>query len=833
MSDMIRKNLSDDEAVAQPIWPLYVLALSVIIALASGILAVLNATTLGWPAFLLLAGVASISLMTMFVLVFGRPDDRSSNFGRADVSETVMAAFDQLTEPSLITQNGKPIYANQAYHDLAARLEAKGLSQSPPTVDRLFGTRIKSASAVIFRLHHRRREGERAEEYIESKDAAGNLIRYRVRVNGTKDGLVWQVKDMSASGQQAIDSLIEAPVGLFSVTPDGNILAINSVLRRWIGIGPSETIENMSDFVENPLSLLQSPQTHGRIVRNDTRLITQKGIVTPAVMTGVWQELEGGGAFASVAIYGHSGTTAIARQANLPGDPHIERPGAMAPQASHVSGDVNAAAPFAVARLDSLDLRKAIIMEANSALVGMSSGHAQAGDKFAALFAAGIETDAFLASDKPNRTLPYDAVLAGDAKCPVNVYVTEDDIGCVVYIVDVSARKDLENQLFQSQKMQAIGQFAGGVAHDFNNLLTAIRLNTDELLGRHPVGDPSYGELLNINTTVTRAAALVKKLLQFSRKQTQRTQVLGVTDTLSDLYMLLKQVLNERVTLEMVHGRDLPSIRVDESQIETALINLCVNARDAMEDQGKGSITISTHIADGSEIKNKGLENVKDGKFVRIDVTDTGTGMDAKTQDKIFEPFFTTKDVGKGTGLGLATVYGIVQQSSGFLTVESQLGKGTTFHIYLPATEELPDSHSPSKIKSKAASKKPSDLAGQGTILFVEDEDNVREIAAKTLRKRGYKVIEACDGEEAYEILEAGEHSFDLMVSDVVMPGMDGPTLLKKGRPLLGDARIVFISGYAQEEFSDILSEEKDITFLPKPFTLLQLAQRVKTELGG
>jgi len=689
----------------------------------------------------------------------------------------------------------------------------------------LFGTNVKSASAVIFRLHHTRHEGERAEEYIESLDAKGDLVRYRVRVSGTRDGLLWQIKDMSATGQEAIDALIQAPVGLFSVTPEGKILAINSVLRRWIGLAPTDTIEAMSEFIENPDSLLGSPQTKGRIVRNDTRLITQKGIVTPAVMTGTWTELESGEIFASVALYGHSGTTAMPRMPLLPEDK-------AALSDAKISGDIHSSAPFGIVRLDSLDLSKAVILEANSALVGMSSGHAQAGDRFAALFAQDEETQALLSAQNPDRAAPYEAVLAGDNASPVNVYVTQDEIGGVVYLVDVSARKDLENQLFQSQKMQAIGQFAGGVAHDFNNLLTAIRLNTDELLGRHPVGDPSYGELRNINTTVTRAAALVKKLLQFSRKQTQRTQVLGVTDTLSDLYMLLKQVLNERVSLDMVHGRDLPAVRVDESQLETALINLCVNARDAMEDQGGGAITITTQTVSAQEIRDKGHEGVNDGEFVRIDVTDTGTGMDAQTQEKIFEPFFTTKEVGKGTGLGLATVYGIVQQNSGYLTVDSALGEGTTFHIYLPASDEIPDAEAPAVVKAKTAPTKPSDLAGEGVILFVEDEDNVREIAAKTLRKRGYTVIEACDGEEAYEILEEGEHKFDLMVSDVVMPGMDGPTLLKKGRHMLGDARIVFISGYAQEEFSDILSEEKDITFLPKPFTLLQLAQRVKTELG-
>ena len=825
MPETIRPMLDDQSAPQPPsrVW----LWVSVVVALAAGITAAWNASALGWPAFLLLAGIAAIALMAIFALVIGGGLGGTQE-NEAPLSQVVMSAFDQLTEPTMITQDGKPIYANAAYFELAERMGAQGLSQSPPSVDRVFGTKVKSASAIIFRLHHTRHSGERAEEYVETMDAGGNLIRFRVRVSGTDDGLVWQVKDMSATGQEAVDALIQAPVGLFSVTPDGKVLAMNSVMRRWIGLSETDKAEKMSEFIENPESLLGSPQTPGRIVRNDARLITQKGIVTPAVMTGTWQELESGKIFASVAVYGHSGTQAVSRSvaANDVDDAVSKVSGAK------VSGNTDGAAPFGVARLDSLDLQKAVILEANAALVGMSSGHIQSGDRFASLFAPGDETRALLEAGVADLGTPFDVILAGDDAVPVNVYISEDEIGCVAYMIDTSARKDLENRLFQSQKMQAIGQFAGGVAHDFNNLLTVIRLNADELLGRHPVGDPSYGELLKINTTVKRAAALVKKLLQFSRKETQRTQVLGVTDTLSDLTTMLKQVLTDRIKLDVVHGRDLPAIMVDESQLETAMMNLIVNARDAMEEQGGGEITISTAAVTAEEVRARGADKVTADRYVKIAVTDTGTGMDQATQDKIFEPFFTTKDVGKGTGLGLATVYGIMQQSGGLLAVDSELGRGTTFYLYLPATDEIPDSQTPAAQKAKAAPPKPSDLAGQGTILFVEDETDVRDIAAKTLRKRGYTVIEAEDGEEAYEILEEGEYSFDLMVSDVVMPGMDGPTLLKKGRHLLGDARIVFISGYAQEEFSDVLSEEKDITFLPKPFTLLQLAQRVKQELS-
>ena len=354
-----------------------------------------------------------------------------------------------------------------------------------------------------------------------------------------------------------------------------------------------------------------------------------------------------------------------------------------------------------------------------------------------------------------------------------------------------------------------------------------MRLNTDDLLGRHPVGDPSYLELQGINSNVMRAASLVKKLLAFSREQTLEPEVLSVSEILSDLSVTLRQTLSERVKLDMSHGRDLPLINMDKSQLETVLINLCVNARDAMvEGPGQGgTLTIRSSRIDAGDLP---LDAPHNNEAVLIEVTDTGTGMSADTMEKIFEPFFTTKPQGKGTGLGLATVYGIVQQSGGHLDVDSTLGQGTTFRLVMPAAD--PAAIATDAPKS-AAPRAPSNLSGQGTILFVEDEESVRTIAAKTLRKRGYKVIEAGDGEEAYEWLEGGE-TVDLMISDVVMPGMDGPTLLKKGRGLLGDARIVFISGYAKEEFSDLLREEPDVTFLPKPFSLAQLAAKVKSEIG-
>ena len=801
------------------------------LSLIASIAAVWQGSSLGWPAFILLFG---ISIVTMFGVISilsnrksGGSDSELSGFG----SEALKASFYALREPALIMQNAKPLYSNKAYLKLAESLGTIDLEGDAPSVDRLFSKKEKTASAALFRLHHTNAENEVSNETIRVLDSDGEYRVFSVSVTALSDGQLWQIEETEDKQGHANSLFAEAPVGLFSVKPDGTIIEMNNVLRAWLGVVSGSTPKHIKDFIESPSSLLDSPKTVGRIVRSDTRLITSKDVVSPSVMTGVWREMESGDVFASVALYGHSGL-GMRTQAQVAPEPSLEKSNLSSITSTETELDVLSEAPFGVLQLDSTDLDVAKISSANSGFKAMLDGDDVDDRLFSSVFEDNDETQFFLSSGLQVQDVQADLVLTGKAGRPVNVYFsspTED--GCIAYIVDVTARKELEHQLVQSQKMQAIGQLAGGVAHDFNNLLTAIRLNTDDLLGRHPVGDPSYPELQKINQTVSRAAGLVRKLLAFSRKQTLRAQTLDVTETLSDLSMLLKQVMVERVGLEVKHGRGLPAIQADKGQLETVLMNLCVNARDAMvEKGGGGTIHLKSSKPTDTDYEKDNIPTRADGAYVLISVTDTGTGMDAETQEKIFEPFFTTKEQGKGTGLGLATVYGIVEQSGGHLRVDSKLGVGTTFKIYIPTATEKEQAVQP--IKKKPTIVKPSDLAGQGLILFVEDEDAVRSIAAKTLRKRGYTVIEAGDGEEAYEILEEAKEPFDLMISDVVMPGMDGPTLLKKGRQLLGDAQIVFISGYAEEEFSDLLAEEPDVTFLPKPFTLTQLAEKVKTVIG-
>jgi two-component system, cell cycle sensor histidine kinase and response regulator CckA len=315
-----------------------------------------------------------------------------------------------------------------------------------------------------------------------------------------------------------------------------------------------------------------------------------------------------------------------------------------------------------------------------------------------------------------------------------------------------------------------------------------------------------------------------------------RPQVLDLGESLSDIQNLLKRLIGEKVKLEVLHGRDLWPIKADLSQFEQVIVNLVVNARDAMPEGGKLTVrTANVTSEDAAELSYKGMPAAD---YVRIDITDTGTGIPADIVDKIFEPFFSTKEVGKGTGLGLSTVYGIVKQTGGFIYVDSEAGKGTSFHIFLPRHHPEQDVQ-PEAATANGVAKEPStevkprgDLTGQGTILLVEDEEGLRSLNARGLRSRGYSVIEASNGIEAMEALEQKNGAVDLVVSDVVMPEMDGPTLLKTMRDRNPDLKIIFVSGYAEDAFEKSLPENQQFAFLPKPFTLSQLIAAVKETMA-
>jgi two-component system, cell cycle sensor histidine kinase and response regulator CckA len=507
-----------------------------------------------------------------------------------------------------------------------------------------------------------------------------------------------------------------------------------------------------------------------------------------------------------------------------PAAPEAPAP-AEAPPAAPVRGDIFHHAPMGVAFVD----EKGLLLQANPI--------------FARFFHLTGETllgrDTAGLVDNPDRArlreLIAAAVKGDSALQPLEVRLGERMAelsagpmpgGAVLYLSDVSEQKALEIKFAQSQKLQAVGQLAGGVAHDFNNLLTVIIGNCEFLLMRHPAGDPSFKEINEIHQNALRAATLVGQLLAFSRKQTMQPKMLALADVVSELAQMLRRLLREGIELKLENGPDLWPVHADEAQISNAVINLVVNARDALS--GDGTITISTVNDVVAQPAALGTAIMPAGDYVRIQVSDTGSGIAPENLSKIFDPFFTTKPVGQGTGLGLATVYGIVKQSGGFITVESEEGRGTSFKIYLPRYRV--DLTAP---VAEVVPAQPRDVTGQDTILLVEDEEAVRSFAARALRMRGYHVLEASGGEEALEIVKSGGQEIHLLVTDVVMPNMDGPTLVRHVKTLKPDLAVIFMSGYAEEAFRRNDEDASGLHFLPKPFGLKQLAAKVKEVLSG
>ncbi len=433
-----------------------------------------------------------------------------------------------------------------------------------------------------------------------------------------------------------------------------------------------------------------------------------------------------------------------------------------------------------------------------------------------ALFAAALAGDA--------RPAPTEIRVAGQHERMGELFACRQDEGQVtLYLIDISQQKALELRFAQSQKMEAVGQLAGGVAHDFNNHLTVIIGSSELLMMRHSAGDPSFNEINEIHQNALRAAALVSQLLAFSRKQTLQPKLLSLRDVLGEVAVMLRRLLREGIELKLEHGAELWSVHADETQISNAIINLVVNARDAMPKGG--TVTIRTCNETVTKAVAMGTGVMPIGEYVRIDVADTGTGITPEHLGKIFDPFFTTKPTGQGTGLGLATVYGIVKQTGGFISVTSELGKGTCFRIFLPRFTGEAQAPAP-------AAAVPADVTGADTILLVEDEDAVRSFAARALRMRGYEVLEAMGGEEALEIVRKRAGVIHLLITDVVMPNMDGPTLVRTVKRLKPDIRVIFMSGYAEEAFRRNEENAANLHFLPKPFGLKQLAAKVKEVLS-
>lgn len=421
-----------------------------------------------------------------------------------------------------------------------------------------------------------------------------------------------------------------------------------------------------------------------------------------------------------------------------------------------------------------------------------------------------------------------------DAQKYVQVTLSPDPTerpGLIAVLNDASALKTLEAQFVQSQKMQAIGQLAGGVAHDFNNLLTAIRGHCDLLMLRHDKGDPDYADLDQIGQNSNRAAALVGQLLAFSRKQNLKLEMLDLRETLADLTHLLNRLVGERVGLTISNDSALRPIRADKRQLEQVIMNLVVNARDAMPNGGEIYVRSDNLQLDNPLSRDRVA--LPKGGYVRIQVRDEGHGISPDLMDKIFEPFFTTKRTGEGTGLGLSTAYGIVKQMGGYIFCDSEPGAGTCFSIYFPAHPHAaltpPPQYraAPEPIRDDL----PSDR--RATVLLVEDEAPVRAFAVRALRLKGFEVHEADSAEAALKLLADDRLRVDVFVTDVVMPGMDGPSWVRTALVDRPQTRVIFMSGYTDDIFAEGRPPVPNSAFLSKPFTLTELTQAVQAQLDG
>jgi two-component system, cell cycle sensor histidine kinase and response regulator CckA len=624
------------------------------------------------------------------------------------------------------------------------------------------------------------------------------------------------------------DFLDHAPIGFYSVDGAGHFLFVNAAFADWLGSSPAALIAHgakLDDFLaapppagappHAPFADAGKPNQHGpeQHGRGEVTLKGRQGRIIHALIT---QSVVRSGA----GLRTHSMIRDLAPEQDWQ-------------QALHQSRErferFFANAPVGIALLD----RDGKFTEANASLgtlLGVDPA-ALIGKTLVGFLAESERATVAekLAALSPEGALPATVALrlAGNKSASL-VMSRDSEGGLILHFIDTTDQTKIEAQFTQSQKMQAVGQLAGGVAHDFNNLLTAMIGFCDLLLQQHGPGDRSFPDIMQIKQNANRAANLVRQLLAFSRQQTLQPRVLNVTDALADLSHLLRRLIGENIELNVVHGRDLGLVKVDQGQLEQVIINLAVNARDAMAKGG--TLTIKTeNVALQTPIR-RGDEVMPPGHYVVIEVADTGTGIPKEILDRIFEPFFSTKEVGAGTGLGLSTVYGIVKQTGGFVLVDSEVGQGATFSIYLPR-------HEGEGVVGTAVARGPGDeaglpkdLTGAGTVLLVEDEDPVRLFSARALKNKGYDVIEAESAERALEILHDTACKVDLVITDVVMPKMDGPTLIKQVRELYPDRalKVIFISGYAEDNFRQRLGDDVDIHFLPKPFSLKQLAGKVK-----
>ena len=806
-----------------------------------------------------LAVLATIGVFGLFAFASGILQLSSARPAQPLTKSVVDDAFDGVV---VTDHEGRVIYANSAYLDLIGSAD----TQDARPVERVFISDA-DASEAIYRLLKAAREGERSQEEVRIAGAEGRPARWlRMKVRPLKPGkgaaglTVWSLSDVTRDRelqenffqvmQRAIDYLDHAPIGFFSADLRGDVVYLNATLANWlgqdlaqVGSGGLKLADLLSGDGAALLTTLRGTPGEVKTEIHDLDLKTRSGGTLPVRLLHRF-------AFGSDGSPGASRTAVLNRARDDGTDPQRAAEVRFMRFFHHT--------PMAIATID----RDGGIVRTNALFArlfqGMLGGNSK--DRSIRAIVSGrdwpeLEAAIGQAAQGKGDIAPVDAMLAGEATLGGRderfgrfyvIAVAEqerDQEAAIVYALETTEQRALEARLVQQQKMDSIGQLVGGIAHDFNNMLNVIIAANDMLLGTLKPTDPSFHFVMEIRQSANKAATLVRHLMAFSRRQTLRPEVLDLGEVLSDLNVVLKRLLSEKISLKVEHGRDLWPVKADRMQFEQVITNLAVNARDAMPNGGQ--LTLRSADVTARECARYQTKGMPAADYVMVEVVDTGTGIPEAIQRQIFEPFFTTKEVGKGTGLGLSTVYGIIKQTGGFVYFDTAENKGTTFRIFLPryvpsareiAPPTQPEAPAISGVLEAAERVRRAasvDLTGEGTILLVEDEDSLRALNAKGLASRGYTVLEAGNGVEAINMLEKADGKVDLVVSDVVMPEMDGPTLLRELRQRKPDMKIIFVSGYAEDAFQKHLPDDGNPPdFLAKPFTLKQLVQKVKEAMA-
>ena len=817
--------------------PLMVLVIAVLLVGAAASYSVLPQDEAGRFTLVLLSVFGGVGLISLFFYAVGFLQFS----GQATRNDLTKLIADSGGEGLLVTEgDARVLYANETYLGMSGAVDA---AQIRP-VERLFSGPAEISEAV-YRLAQAARDGRRAAEEIRLSPALDGVTAvgwYRVKVrsldrSGRKRAVLWSVADVTRERerhenvfqelQHAIDFLDHAPAGFFSAEPDGRVSYLNATLAGWldydlaqVGSGGLTLGDIMAGDGAAMLSAVPGSPSEVKTEQFDVDLRRRGGQSLPVRLLHRI-------AFAEDRMPGPSRTLVISR---APGEEPAEDLRAAEVRFARFFNST----PMAIASLDGAGE----IQRSNAAFVRLFGDTLRGGDR--SVYAGVSEGDrpalrgaVDAAAQGRSDIPPVDATLGGATKGSIRFFVSGaeargDGRTIDIFALDTTELRTLEESFLQAQKMQAIGQLAGGVAHDFNNVLTAIIGYSDLLLSNHRPTDPSFGDIMQIRQNANRAAGLVRQLLAFSRRQTLQPVDLQLGDVVADLQNLMRRLVGEKIEIDVVHGRDLWLVRADMNQLENVLVNLVVNARDAMPDGGR--ITVRTRNVPEPEVRGFNEKTLTPADYVLIEIEDSGSGIPADVLPKIFEPFFTTKEVGKGTGLGLSMVYGIIKQTGGFVFCDSVVGRGTLFRIFLPRHMPAPVEETVRKEVAKPVS---TDLTGRGTILLVEDEDAVRAFGARALTSRGYTVVEAASGAEALDIaLDPDQPPIDLIVSDVVMPEMDGPTMFAELRKRGIAIKVIFVSGYADDAFKRNLPDGAVYDFLAKPFSLKGLVEKVKENMG-